>query len=124
MHPGDTRARAPGFDGMPECLEIAEMRKVDPGAAAETAPGPKAGVDVEQLEATLARIVLELDFGHAAISKRTHEAARGILDLFVHDCFDKRAGAAKVDRMLAAAARRHQGEWLAALPQACARELR
>src|SRR5919201_4827493 len=106
--PPDPDARAHLGDGPAMRLVPEEIRKVEARAPAEAMPAPHARVHIEQLQATVARITLELDLDDPVEAKRIADPAGGMLDLGRVHGLDVGARAAEVHRPLAEPPYRHR----------------
>ena len=80
-------------------------------------PAPRARIDVEELELSVARVALELDLDDAREPKRREDASRATLDLGIVDRLDECAGAAEIHRPLPRAARDDRCDRLAVATQ-------
>ena len=65
--PRDARTAAAGFDGAGKLVAIQKTRKINAGMSTERVIAPGASVDIQQLELTVSRIELELDFNQAIV---------------------------------------------------------
>jgi hypothetical protein len=84
------------------------------GTEGEPRPGP--GIDIEQREAPIARIALELDFDQAFEAETAEEAPRGIDDGGLLDRLDEGRGVAELQRILATPPSRQFAERLTVDP--------
>ena len=87
-----------------------KIREIHAGAHGKGMPAPNARVDVEKLEAAVARIFFELDFGKPGETGAGEQALRGGDDLRFVDRLDEGAELAEILRVLSEASGHNGGE--------------
>lgn len=92
------------------CKEPENVREIDAGSDRKGMPAPDSGIDVENLEAAVPRILLELDFGETGETSCDQEALGCRDDMGLVYGFDEGAELAEVLGVLPKAAGRDGGE--------------
>src|SRR3981081_2381907 len=74
VHPALARPSAQVGNGFTPCKEPKKIRKIHAGTSGECVPSPNSRIDIENLELTIPRILLEFHFHKASQAQRSQQA--------------------------------------------------